>query len=299
MLFGFLATAYLTFILVIIHYIVDDVPESGRNPVDRLVLKIIQKKIKWNSQRSERWAQAVEKATLMFSDQQLVTGIAILGGGYSQLRNGIQVYHWQIIVDLGWFASCTHLTTMSTLRQYFRSRPVVRTWRVVSMLIMMLLLIIALVPTGRDDWLSGSSFGPTFISIPAICYFDNIVPTVFPSFVLGPVSTFPVVTSILVLVSSYFTRAIKLFDGSSEFARRWIRRKPSNRMKSWLDRLRSRSERGRAGPFWLISHEALLVMFVMLRALMDLYESMFWEVSASFKDSLLHRGTFLLITEPD
>ena len=274
---GFLATAYLTFILIIIHYIVDDVPENAHNAVDSLVLKIIRKKVKWNSQRSERWAQAVEKATLMFSDQQLVTGIAILGGGYSQLRNGIQVYHWQIIVDLAWFASCTHLTTMSTLRQYFRARPVVRTWRIISMLIMMVLLIIALAPTGRGDWLLGNGYN----GIAAICYFDRSVSTLDYSF--DSISTVPMVTSILVLLSSYFTRAIKLFDRSSKFANRWIRRKPSDRMKIWLDRFRSRSGLGRAGPLWLMIHEALLVIFIMLRVLMDLYESMLWEVSTFFE----------------
>lgn len=277
---GFLATAYITFILIVIHYVVNDVPETARNPVDSLVLKIIRKTVNRGSHFSGRWAQASEKATLMFSDQQLITGIAILGGGYSKLRNGIQAYHWQIIVDLAWFASCTHLATMTTLRQYFRGRPVVRSWRVVSMLIMLLLLITALAPTGDGAWLFDDDMG----GVPTICYFDKLVPAISAYSISGfSVSTFAMGISIFVLVLSYSTRAIKLFDGSSEFIKSWIRRKPSDRMRSWLDRLRSRSRRNRTGPFWLISHEALLITFLILRALMDLYESIFWEVSALLK----------------
>ena len=37
---------------------------------------------------------ALRRIVLMFSDQQVVTGIALLASGYSQLSSGISNYHW-------------------------------------------------------------------------------------------------------------------------------------------------------------------------------------------------------------
>ena len=52
----------------------------------------------------------------MFSDQQLVTSIGILVGGYSQISSALSKYHSHIVVHLAWFSSPTHLTTLTVRR---------------------------------------------------------------------------------------------------------------------------------------------------------------------------------------
>lgn len=40
---------------------------------------------------------------LSMSDQQLVTGLAILISGFYQLKHELLFYHWQMITSLAWF----------------------------------------------------------------------------------------------------------------------------------------------------------------------------------------------------
>lgn len=55
---------------------------------------------------------------LTMSDFQLITGLAILISGFTQLQTGISAYHWQRLVQLAWFSSVTHLCCLTALRDY-------------------------------------------------------------------------------------------------------------------------------------------------------------------------------------
>jgi hypothetical protein len=48
----------------------------------------------------DHWIDAIEDATLMFSDQQFVVGLAFLSLDIRSLA----VYYWQIVVYLAWFS---------------------------------------------------------------------------------------------------------------------------------------------------------------------------------------------------
>jgi hypothetical protein len=89
---------------------------------------------------------------LIMSDFQLVAGLAILTSGFSQLRCGISAYHWQHVVRLAWFSSVTHLCCLTFLREQFYQRKVVVWWRVSGMVILILMLIIAMIPTANYTW---------------------------------------------------------------------------------------------------------------------------------------------------
>ena len=106
----------------------------------------------------------------MFSDQQLVTGLAILIAGFSQISSGISTVYWQVIVDLAWFSSITHVATLAALRPYFRKHRSTRIWRVVLMISLALLQIAALVPTGNNAW--PTTWGPQ--NIPVRCFCANL-----------------------------------------------------------------------------------------------------------------------------
>lgn len=119
-----MATVYITFSVVIIHYPFDH--EHTLNPVDRVAIdgatKLWKCLISNRAKSSQKWSAAIESAVLMFSDQQLVTDIGILVSGFTQLLCSLSAYHWQVIVDLAWFSSLPHLTTLTALRAFF-SQP--------------------------------------------------------------------------------------------------------------------------------------------------------------------------------
>ena len=171
---GFVNTGYLTLLLVIIYYVLGFVEVQFLNPIDQGFLYHFRRILRPRS--TARRVSTLRKAVLMFSDQQLVTGIALLVGGFSQLRDGLDAYHWQILVYLVWFSSLTHLTTLTVLRQYFRDNSTIRLWRAVFMLIIVVMLDIALVPTGNSFWLtflpplSNPNSSWILAGIPVKCY---------------------------------------------------------------------------------------------------------------------------------
>ena len=123
-LIGFVGTAYLAFIIVVVHYFLDFVPSGLTGRIDRALLNKCWRKRK--SRPRKAWGSMLQTAVLMFSDQQLVTGIALLASGFSQLHCGISAYHWQILVYLAWFCALTHLSTLTLMRDYFRENVIAR-----------------------------------------------------------------------------------------------------------------------------------------------------------------------------
>ena len=93
-----------------------------------------------------RRSKGLEKFILALSDQQLVTGLAVLIAGFVSPYS-MSIYHFKIIAALGWFSSTTHLSTLAVLRAYFIEHPRLRDWRVGAMLIVLALLTIAQVVT--------------------------------------------------------------------------------------------------------------------------------------------------------
>ena len=94
----------------------------------------------------ERRSKGLERFILALSDQQLVTGLAVLIAGFVSTCS-MSIYHFNIIAALGWFSSTTHLSTLAVLRVYFIEHPRLRNWRVVAMLSVLVLLIITRVVT--------------------------------------------------------------------------------------------------------------------------------------------------------
>ena len=220
---------------------------------------------------------------LAFSDQQCITGIAILLSGYSQLFNlqntkPMTVYNWQISVDLAWFSSITHLTTLTCLRHYFRQRRALSLFRIACMTVNAVILAVSIGSTGWQ----------TFdVGIPALCLFDTSWiyhhdtsgdywsdDIVYNDLYVAITATF--------LAFSYLTRIIQLCPDKS------IIRRCSNISVTFpvavSDRLR-RSTRERVLQsskrllfvHWLV-YRLVLTVHCVLKAVFDLYSSMLWEV---------------------
>ena len=231
------------------------------------------------SRLSKKWTQALQSAVLTFSDQQSITGTAILVSGYSQLACGLAIYHWQVTVDLAWFSSVTHLTTLTCLRHYFHRRPALRIWRILLMGITVAMLACAIGSTG---FLGIETFS---LSYPAWCLYH-------PNFIeeagdkksqfgdLYYINVYIAVTLSFLGVSGA-TRLIQLFPTGCCWMRSTLRATPSNIFKRMLLLLRDKAFNPPSTlykTFWVLTYRLLLSVYCLLKAIADLYGSVLWEV---------------------
>ena len=279
---GFTVSSYLALFLVCVYYIKGCVKEDALSDFDKGFLRSC-----WRRtiiKPSEAWEPALRDAVLIFSDQQLVTGIAVLASGYSQLRCGFSSYNWQIVVYLAWSSSLTHLTTLTALRQYFRDNPALRIWRTVLMVVIVVMLGIALLPTGNGGWVS-ESWRLNPLGIPALCYFKQLAPGggFARSIQFGPSPLATMLVSVLGLVLGFMTRLVKLSSQATATMRLWIRTKPGRCLKKVSGSAHRRSTLGRIRVIWGFVHVVLESIYVILRVIFDLYESFLGEVWASLQ----------------
>lgn len=215
------------------------------------------------------------------SDLQIVTGLSILISGFAQLRCGLSAYHWQVLAYLAWFSSLTHLCCLTFLRNYLFNHPGQRLWRLVSMFIVVVMLVVALVPTGYFDW--NNSFWPLQPppSSYAICFYGKKPPGPSPyGQRMVPNSYLSMIISSLLLLLGFITRVIRLHETLSvNFILRLrsflsgIARKGLWRVHAWC--------RVQASPRSLqrsLIYHPLLGVFLMLRVSLDVYSSMLMEV---------------------
>jgi len=201
---------------------------------------------------------------------------------------GISAYHWQITIYLVWFSSFTHLATLTFLRRYLYENVPLRSWRLGLMTVLIASLVIALIPTGNRAWL----FYEGLAGIPAWCFFiysDGDIEDLNNS-VVHPNGSMEL--SILVLVFSYATRAIKMFRWSSMQSRLYLRTKPGIAITKHLDKLYTGSRNTRTKTWvFLVPYYIILSILLVVRSWLDLFESMMFEVSDCivFMELCLHQ----------
>jgi ABC-type uncharacterized transport system fused permease/ATPase subunit len=220
------------------------------------------------------------------SDLQILTGISILISGYVQLKCRISCYHWQIIVYLAWFASLTHFACLTILRSYLYNHPGERAWRLVAMGCIVIMLTVALVPTGNYAWLDDPDTfnrptngyrepnGPELFSY-AICHFayDKTIDANSTRLNVG--------FSIALIIIAYLIRVILLHEYLSRTLLLKWRRQASVYTRSKLTALWTKWEiqtKPNTARRRLLYHP-LLACFLTVQILLDLVASMFLEVS--------------------
>ncbi|KAK3997862.1 hypothetical protein QBC44DRAFT_392135 [Cladorrhinum sp. PSN332] len=111
--------------------------------------------------------QALTQFILMLSDQQLVTGLAILIAGIAK-RPFITAYDFNIVFNLAWLSSTTHLATFCALRRHLRTHTLLRNFHVIVVLVQ--------AQATPSDWSDLRQF--VFLQIPlivvALGYFSQI-----------------------------------------------------------------------------------------------------------------------------
>lgn len=172
---------------------------------------------------------------MSLSDQQLVTGLAILVAGYYEMMNSsLDSDHWEVVVYLAWMSSSVHIASLTVLRDVLNKNPTLRNVRVAGMLIFLALLSVATWPTRFD-------FGGSFI--PAKCLWSSshsasrhIRWTMDPNWVL----------TMVMLIIAYVWKLSQLFSSSRGWVRKWIVAKP----EAALERLMRRAVQSDR-PRWL------------------------------------------------
>lgn len=258
--------------------------------MDRVIIDSIARLSKYLLRNREKpalkWSEAIEAAVLMFSDQQLVTGIAILLSGYTQLNCALLTYHWIIVVYLAWFSSLTHLITLTALRSFFREQAALAYWRVLFMGCLAVLLAVGLGLTGHVFFFSPGLAAIIPMSVPALCLFspsgteeaisqdDSDANLYLRSF-----NWLYIFLALLFLTVSYFTRVSSLFP---ERARSQLRTRPVYWLKKQVivaSKKSGTSKRIISRMLWVALALVMMTVYVLSKAMHEIGTSMLWEVS--------------------
>ena len=148
------------------------------NPVNKYLRRIVSQKFQSiiGTRMTTVWSEALFEIVMLLSDQQLVTGTAMLATIiYLRSQGAITVYHYTIATDLAWFSSNTHLLSLVVLRGWlseerkiakrdrqFNTRPRSRSrsilnefrsiWRAIFMVVMAILLIYTNLFVAYEEW---------------------------------------------------------------------------------------------------------------------------------------------------
>lgn len=176
---AFLISAYVSFATVLGAYASGMVEQELLASVDTKVMRVTS-----HVTQHPKLHRVLQQTVLVLSDQQIVTGIAIMLAGFVGLcRSDISVYHYQIVLYLAWLSSSVHLSALTMLRPFLNTHPGIRAWRLAGVISLFFMLIIGLVPTISNDWgivnvsdtnevLLGKN-EPTGWGVPAVCFWGK------------------------------------------------------------------------------------------------------------------------------
>ena len=285
MLIAFLASAWISFIFAAAAYWFGLLPAELLRDCDTLF-------VKRHARGSSRWYRTLRKAVLVFSDQQIVTGIAILVAGFIEWRD-ITVYHWQVVTYLGWMASNVHLTSLTFLRDYLQANETLRLWRIAGMTILFGLLVVSIVPSGSVAWAVaianpsysdgyGNAYTCDSMQLPAHCFWNMDLASLssglselqYEGSIDGWTGVSPdTVGSYIILVLSYAWKAAMLFEPGKRLLRQGLRTSPLRVFERPLHRIAaSYSSRSRSATESR-RYQALMSLYIPLLAISNLAES--------------------------
>ena len=218
-------SAAMTLILVVIHYIFEE--QHTQNHVDCARIKFVTPKSwrKLSITGPAKWTKATTAALLTYSDTQVITGIAILLAGYWQTSCGISVYHWEVITNLAWFSSVTHIATLTSLREYFQRRSTLAYCHITAMGINLILLGVASPPANYHTWIDKPSQSYHSYGLPAKCFYEQ---QPGPIYYHENLNVAMMTASLTFLVTSYTMRVIRISTICSRVTHKWFRVKPGN-----------------------------------------------------------------------
>ena len=198
---------------------------TAENPLDDWVgAKLSTLTISNISESHKRtWRPILERLVLSLSDQQLLTSIAILTAGLLRICS-ISVYHFQMILDLAWYSSNVHLTSLNVLQEYLLNRPSFRNWRFCLMAVTFALLVAYVIMSAHVKWVDGWPYR-------AHCLFDDLMGQVYGD------SIGSLAGQLTVISLSYLSSTLCLFETTDAFIAIWLFEKPRTRLKKVINDL--------------------------------------------------------------
>ncbi|KAM0714088.1 hypothetical protein Q7P37_011052 [Cladosporium fusiforme] len=258
-LIAYLITTISVFLIALISYATGLLPSHSLRRVDRAVFFA-------NSRNEEsRWCEIADSTMMCLSDQQLVTGLAILIAGYVEMMNDhLDLYHWTIVVYLGWLSSSVHIASLTLLREKFKNNPRLRDFRVAGMTALLALLVTAMVPLRRSVDLNDYPTG-----IPARCLWKGKWSNWKQRYRGGSIDP-EWILSLIMLFFAYAWKLSQLFDLSRRRVRKWMVAKP----EAALERSMRRSiPSDRSSWLQWLAHKALTVCYLTFLAYAEAAES--------------------------
>ncbi|KAK7942828.1 uncharacterized protein PG986_011941 [Apiospora aurea] len=283
---AFILSAYLTFTAVLVAYLFGLGDSELLSPIDCRVFHIRsypsrstngseQQQQQHEEQRAPSKLRAkaeacLRTAALALSDQQIVTGIAIMGAGFQGLRTGaLSAYHYQIVLYLAWMSSSVHLTAITLLASYLKRHRGVLAWRLTGMLVLFVMLIVGLVTTISNDWgifsWPGIDSDKTGWAILARCFWGNLRgASVSPDAPIG----------FIILSVSYLWKMGQLFSSTRGAYHRWFRG-PIERFLVYALRFTAEKRSIRSGFswFWLWMFRLLLALALPIMVVLEVFSS--------------------------
>ncbi|OJD39822.1 uncharacterized protein BKCO1_2000241 [Diplodia corticola] len=235
-LVSFIATAAFSLLAIILGYLCECLPGTETNHVDQAVTVTVTTFVKFcfspslsrikklrarlssahlhhtqfQEELVKQWSTALERFILAMSDQQLVTGIAIMVTIYTKSCD-ISIYSFQMAGALAWFSSTTHLATLTILTKHFDTHRIARNFRAVMMVAMMFMLAVAQIISNSESVQHSSTD----------IYFGCALRK---SFKLSPIDGYEIANLCLIiawLILSYASRMISLYSANVKSSYSW------------------------------------------------------------------------------
>jgi hypothetical protein len=116
----------------------------------------------------EKWMEILDKLILSLSDQQLATSIAILVTTFIR-QCQISNFHLNVVSDLAWFSTITHLLSMVVLRVHWMKDTRQRVLRIRVVLMVCVVIMLAFTLTWSPQYEPKAGMG----ACPAHCAFTH------------------------------------------------------------------------------------------------------------------------------
>jgi hypothetical protein len=159
------------------------------------------------SPRSQAWKHAVSRFILSLSDQQLVTGLAILISGVANQRS-LTAWEFSNVLSLAWFSTTSHLATLDALQPYLKAYTRIRDIRVGGMVLVQIFLIytfvVATVAMSFKHQLGGDTY-------PIQCIFGQLT-QVHETNLLRALDISARAFTLMIVISASWARCFSLYS---------------------------------------------------------------------------------------
>lgn len=227
--------------------------------------------------------EAVRDFMLALSDQQLVTGVAMLVAAFGRWSQ-ITVYSANVVASLAYFSSSVHMGTLDFLTTYLRRHDVVKGCRVAAMLVTVIMLVFILVLQNSDTWWIADQQSDLFLK----CAFNDFAINKFD--ILNYISRFYV---IILLLYAHYDKIVILYSKDGRPPQGIAPMVRTRMLRYKMDKVEDRAVRyKKRARDWILRPSSLrrkvaAWMMVESFAFYEAHESRAWQIA-----SLLYANVF-------